>query len=99
MSLARVRKVQVDLSASTTWHPLLDGEYLFGTSAFGALIAPRKAGFRVWVGRNLWWRQPDDIIADATFDTLEEAKNFGVLIYTQHKPEVVDRTQVKGYPV
>jgi len=81
------------------WRGSMDGTYSLGTARFGALIEPRDGKYRVAIGRNLGWGQERDTVAQATFDTLEEAANFGMLIYTQNKPEVVDRTRVRGYPI
>ena len=85
--------------APDEWHGSRDGSYSLGSYAFGALIEPRGGQYLVTVGRNLGWGQERDCLAQATFDTLDEAANFGMLIYIQNKPEVVDRTRVRGYPI
>ena len=85
--------------APDEWRGSMDGGYSLGTYAFGALIEPVRGKYRVTVGRNLGWGQARDAIARAVFDTLEEAKNFGMLIYTQNKSNTFDRTRVRGYPV
>ena len=81
------------------WRESKDGFYSLGSYAFGALIEPRGGQYLVTVGRNLGWGQERDTVAQATFDTLEEAANFGMLIYTQNKPDSIDRTAVRGYPI
>ena len=81
------------------WRGSMNGTYSLGTHRFGALIEPRAGKYYVVIGRHLGWGQERDTVAHATFDTLEEAANFGMLIYTQNKPAVVDRTRVRGYPV
>lgn len=81
------------------WRGSRDGSYALGSYAFGALIEPRGGQYLVTVGRNLGWGQERDTVAQATFDTLEEAANFGMLIYTQNKPDIIDRTRVRGYPI
>lgn len=81
------------------WRPSKDDFYSLGSYAFGATIEPYYDKFLVRVGYSIGWGQDQGLlIARVEFDTLDEAKHFGMLIYTQNKP-TFDRTQVKGYPI
>ena len=57
-----------------------------GPRAPGAVILRRPEGsYRVVVGYNLrQFRTDADRAADAVFDTLEEAQNFGMLVFKQY---------------
>ena len=82
------------------WRPSKDGFYSLGSYAFGATIEPYYDKFLVRVGRSIGWGQdPGVLIAWVEFDTLDEAMNFGMLIYKQNKTNTFDRTAVRGYPV
>ena len=95
-----VKKISTHFGAYDEWRLLEDGCYSLGTYQFGALISPLENGqFHVNVGYAEGWSNPKNAIVNVVFDTLEEAKNFGMLIYTQNKPTSFDRTVVKGYPV
>ena len=86
--------------APDEWRESKDGFYSLGSYAFGATIEPYYDKFLVRVGRSIGWGQdPNVLIARVEFDTLEEAKNFGMLIYRQNKPDTIDRTRVRGYPI
>lgn len=83
-----------------SWRETKDGFYSLGSYAFGATIEPRYDKFFVRVGRNIGWGQaPGALLVEVEFDTLDEAMNLGMLIYTQNKRGGTDRTLVKGYPV
>ena len=79
------------------WVSAPDGSLALGSYAFGATIDPvyntdthQVRFYTVRVGRNLGWDQdPNLLTAVAEFDTLEEAKNFGMLIYTQNRPDYI----------
>ena len=82
------------------WRESKDGFYSLGSYAFGATIEPVYDKFLVRVGYTIGWGQdPSRIIAKVEFDTLDEAKHFGMLIYKQNKTNTFDRTAVRGYPV
>lgn len=89
------------------WVSAPDGSLALGSYAFGATIEPvyntdthQVRFYTVRVGRSIGWGQdPGELLAKVEFDTLEEAKNFGMLIYTQNKPDTIDRTRVRGYPI
>jgi hypothetical protein len=78
------------------WGAAGDPKFLLamGDRQFGALIAQRinaatgALGFKVYVGRRVSWMQSDDTLAQADFDTLEEAMAFGTLIYTQQRNNI-----------
>ena len=78
------------------WGAAGDPKFLLamGGRGLGALIAQRinaKSGspvFRVYVGRRVSWMQSDDILAQADFETLEDAMNFGTMIYKQQRNNV-----------
>lgn len=83
-----------------SWRESKDGFYSLGSYAFGATIEPYYDKFLVRVGRSIGWGQdPGLLVARVEFDTLDEAKHFGMLIYTQNKSNTFDRTAVRGYPV
>ena len=79
------------------WVSESDGSHSLGSYAFGAIIDPvyntdthQVRFYTVRVGRYLGWGQdPNLLTAVAEFDTLEEAKNFGMLIYTQNRPDYI----------
>ena len=78
------------------WRRSKDEFYSLGTYAFGATIEPVRDKFLVRVGYSIGWGQdPGELLAKIEFDTLEEAQNFGMLIYMQNKPHHVDRTVLR----
>lgn len=78
------------------WGAAGDPKFLLamGDRQLGAVIAsrfitkhtsqPPTTVFVVYVGRDIGWMQHRNSIAQAEFDTLEEAMAFGMLIYKQH---------------
>ena len=78
------------------WGAAGDPKFLLamGDRQLGALIAQRinaKSGaslFRVYVGRRVSWMQSDDILAQADFETLEDAMNFGTMIFKQQRNSI-----------
>jgi len=78
------------------WGASGDPKFLLamGDRQFGALIAQRidaatgSPVFKVYIGRRVAWMQSDDIFAQADFETLEEAMNFGMLIYKQQRDNI-----------
>ena len=90
-----------------SWRESKDGFYSLGSYAFGATIEPvyntdthQVRFYTVRVGRSIGWGQdPGLLVARVEFDTLDDAKHFGMLIYMQNKNTQLDRTAVRGYPV
>ncbi len=78
------------------WGAAGDPKFLLalGDRQFGALIAQRinaatgALGFKVYVGRRVSWMQNDDLFAQADFETLEDAMNFGTMIYKQQRNNI-----------
>jgi hypothetical protein len=78
------------------WGAAGDPKFLLalGDSHLGALIAQRITAatgspvFKVYVGRRVSWMQSDDILAQADFETLEDAMNFGTMIFKQQRNSV-----------
>ena len=72
------------------WISAPDGSLALGSYSFGATIEPVRDKFLVRVGRSIGWGQdPGELLAKVEFDTLDEAKNFGMLIYTQNRPSIL----------
>jgi hypothetical protein len=71
------------------WRPLPGTAWALGNDrpgSVGAVILRRPdRTYRVVVGYNMSaFRADADRIADAVFDTLEEAQNFGMLVFKQY---------------
>jgi len=71
------------------WRDIHGSAWVLGNDrpgSLGAVILRRSEGtYRIVVGYNMReFRSGADCIADATFETLDEAQNFGMLVFKQY---------------